>query len=247
MQTSSLELEQIVRVVMQRLAAGRDLMEGVSEIADVSDLANELVIQDRLVTLKTVDQQLDGKSRLRVQPRAVVTPAVVDLLRSLKIELVRDGQSASQPAKSQPAKATWPGASNATASMVSTQSNTTSKPTSSRAPVLVCGSANWFNSLPRHLCPKQAAAQACEDQSAVGLIERHLSAGGTHAVWLSSAPFTSAVLAGRNVRAASVQLPSLRELADALHQAKPQVLIIDSPRWTVAAVGNLVRSLVRSR
>lgn len=236
MQPSATELEQIVRVVMQRLAASRDLMDGVAEIANNSQLASELVIHDSVVTLQTIDQQLEGKNTLRVQPRAIITPAVADVLRSLKIKLVREGQPSVAPRSLQ----LKPSTSRASTAHVTHHVQTHT------IPILVCGSASWFNSLPRHLCAKQATVQACEDGSAVTVIERHLASGGSHAVWLSNTPFAAMVAASRSSRAAAVQLPSLRELAEALSQAQPQVLIIDASQWTVAAVGNLVRTLVRS-
>ncbi|MCC6507500.1 MAG: hypothetical protein IT423_00225 [Pirellulaceae bacterium] len=113
------------------------------------------------------------------------------------------------------------------------------------APILVCGSATWFGSLSRHLCPKQALVHACDDALAPGLIQTHLAGGGRRGLWLSSTPFAASVAVSRAACCTAVLLPSLRELGDALAQANPQLLIVDSPRWTVAAIGNLVRTLVK--
>ena len=89
MQPSSIEIEQIVRVVMQRLAAAGDLISGVGSIADTE--LSELVLRQRVITLASLEgQTLKGKQRLRVHPRAVVTPAVHDELRKFKVELVRE-------------------------------------------------------------------------------------------------------------------------------------------------------------
>jgi hypothetical protein len=234
MQPTTIDIEQIVRVVLQRLAAGRDLVEGVAEMAQPVTESAELIIRDRVVTTRLVEEHLSGKSTLRVGARAVVTPAVLDLLRAKEIKLVRESRPRTAQGSIDSAPPATAGASpGATASAA--------------APVLVCGSAVWFNSLARHLCPQQASVEACEDAAAVQLIERHLARGGQRAVWLTNRSFAAAATAQRSTQAVSVQLGSLADLATALEQAQPQLLIVDSSRWTVAAIGNLVRALVRSR
>ncbi len=94
MQPTSTDIEQIIRVVMQRLAAAGDLMSGVGSIADTRELDSELILRDRVVTLATLEGKLSGKKKLRVHPRAIVTPAVTDELRRIKVELVRDALTA---------------------------------------------------------------------------------------------------------------------------------------------------------
>lgn len=234
MQSSAIDIEQIIRVVIERLAAGRALMEGVVDLAQPASESSELVIQDRVVTTHLVEPHLDGKRSLRVTARAVVTPAVLDLLRTKKIELVRDSQSPLPKASTDRGAAVT--ADTAAAPAIAAVS-----------PVLVCGSAVWFNSLSRHLCPQQANVQGCDDDAALQRIEAHLSRGGDRAVWLTPRPFAAAVMAQRTSKVAAVQLASLSDLSAALEQAQPQLLIVDAPRWTVAAIGNLVRALVRSR
>jgi hypothetical protein len=154
------------------------------------------------------------------------------------MELVRE---TARPARALPAGAAGmtraASAADATASVAS----------AAIPPVFVCGSAVWFNSLPRHLCPQQAAVQSCDDEAALALIEQQLSQGSQRAVWITSRPFAAAALAQHSSKVVAVQLPSLSELAAALEQAQPQLLIVDGPRWTVAAIGNLVRTLARSR
>ncbi len=212
MQPTAIDIEKIIRVVMQRLAVADDLMSGVAAIADTS----ELVLRERVITLAALDGKLTGKKKLRVHPRAVVTPAVVDELKRFKVELVRDAGSS------------------------------TSTSTSTRlAPVLVCGSAVWFNSLARHLCPQQAVVHGCDDQAALGLIKTHLANGGRNALWLTTTPYAANVSAARAACCTAVTLASLSDLRAALDQADPQCLIIDSTRTTVAAIGNIVRAMVK--
>ncbi len=51
----------------------------------------ELVLTDRVVTLRSIEGKLAGIARLVVAARAVVTPAVRDALNDRSIELVRKG------------------------------------------------------------------------------------------------------------------------------------------------------------
>ena len=229
MHVSPTELEHIVRVVMARLAVGRDLMAGVAEMADAANDPGELAISERIVTIQLVEGRLDGKCTLRVEPHAVITPATKDLLRAKNVEIVRGTRSVLKQS------------SNALASKSADEART-----SDNIPTLVCGSAVWFNSLARHLCPKQAVVEACDDARALTLAERHLARGGKRAVWLTTTPFAAAVSARRSPQLSTVQLPSLSELAAAQEQAHPQIWIVDAPRWTVAAIGNLVRTLART-
>lgn len=207
---SSVEIEQIVRVVIQRLAVGRELMDGVVAIGGASNEPTELVLTERLITTHLLEGRLTGMQTARVSANAVVTPAVIDLLRARKIRLVRSGSKA---------------------------------PTS--ASIFVCGSALWFGSLGRHLCPKQARIEACDESAVLPMIADHLASGGCHAIWITGRPYAAAVDAQLHAGHTVVQLPSLAELASALEQTQPQIWIIDSSRWTVAAVGNFVRTLAR--
>jgi hypothetical protein len=74
------EIERIVQEVVQRLAAV------------TGSVTDTLVVQDRLVTLATVEDRLQGIRRVQVDRRAVVTPAVMDELKSHRIELSRHAE-----------------------------------------------------------------------------------------------------------------------------------------------------------
>ena len=239
MQPSSIEIEQIVRVVMQRLAAAGDLISGVGSIADTE--LSELVLRQRVITLASLEgQTLKGKQRLRVHPRAVVTPAVHDELRKFKVELVRDAAS--------PTKAATAASSTLKSDVIAKPglvAKTTAGLSSATAPILVCGSALWFGSLSRHLCPKQAMVQPCDDAAAIGLLKQHKARGGARAVWLTSTPFAASVAVAQAACCRAVLLPGLSELRAALDQANPECLIIDASRTTVAAIGNIVKIVAR--
>ena len=52
---------------------------------------SDLTLTERVITTRTIENRLNGISRLLVQKRAVVTPAVRDELKHRNVELVRQG------------------------------------------------------------------------------------------------------------------------------------------------------------
>jgi hypothetical protein len=77
------QIEYIIREVMRRLAE-----LGVTG-ATTTRPSSELALADRLVTLRSVEGKLTNITKVTVGSRAVVTPAVRDLLREKKIEFAR--------------------------------------------------------------------------------------------------------------------------------------------------------------
>ena len=82
-------IEQIVQEVMRRLL---DRGVAVVDAAVSTEHATKLEIEDRLVTLATLQDRLDGVGELAVARRAVVTPAVIDELNNRGITLMRLGK-----------------------------------------------------------------------------------------------------------------------------------------------------------
>lgn len=76
------QLEWIVREVVRRLQSPNTDGEGTVHVARLS-------LTDRLVTTETLRNKLVGVTHVDTIPGAVVTPAVVDLLRDRDITLVR--------------------------------------------------------------------------------------------------------------------------------------------------------------
>ena len=76
------QVEWIVAEVMRRLAVA-DGPIGLGSAA-----GGELVVADRVVTMRVIEGRLAGVSRLIVPKRSVVTPAVKDELRARNVELV---------------------------------------------------------------------------------------------------------------------------------------------------------------
>ena len=82
---SDQDVERIVLEVSRRLG----LLASPQPSASVKGV--ELVLTDRVVTLRSIEGKLAGVARLVVAARAVVTPAVRDALNDRGIELVRKG------------------------------------------------------------------------------------------------------------------------------------------------------------
>jgi hypothetical protein len=79
---SEQDVERIVLEVIRRLGLVR---------SPPPTATNELVVSERVVTMRSIEGKLAGVSRLVITDRAVVTPAVKDDLKQRRIELVRRG------------------------------------------------------------------------------------------------------------------------------------------------------------
>ncbi|MFO1064400.1 MAG: hypothetical protein U0892_11105 [Pirellulales bacterium] len=251
MNLSSVELDRIVKAVLAQLGdaarSGSSSAVSSSTTASSSTVSShavssssavaapaadpsELSLRDRVITASLLEnEKLSGIRSLRVRSRAVVTPAAMDVLRARNVRLVRDA-----------------GSSNSTVKPSAGSKATESSPQTKLAPILVTGGGAWFGSLARHLCPKQTIVSGSDDANATSLISQHFERGGRYALWVSPAPFAASVTLQGKVSKRAVQLPSMLELSSALKQALPEIIVVDSGRWTTAAVGNLVRQWLRS-
>jgi hypothetical protein len=78
------QIEWIVAEVIRRLR-----LLGASADANGAPQSNvELCVNERVVTLRTIEGRLASVRRLVVVPRAIVTPAVKDELKARNVELV---------------------------------------------------------------------------------------------------------------------------------------------------------------
>jgi hypothetical protein len=96
MTVSADEIERIVRDVMSRLASERPAAAKPGNEAKEAETpkpaaatVGELVLETKVVTLAEVQGRLVGIKQLSVVERAIITPAVRDLLRDKKVGLVR--------------------------------------------------------------------------------------------------------------------------------------------------------------
>lgn len=76
-------IERIVQEVIRRLVE-----RGIG-VSGSSQNESTLVLDDKLITLATLDGRLSGIQQLVVGSRAIVTPAVKDELKDLSVELIR--------------------------------------------------------------------------------------------------------------------------------------------------------------
>ncbi|QDS89475.1 hypothetical protein EC9_36750 [Rosistilla ulvae] len=93
MTSTPLDLEAIVRRIVGEVVAGAVAPKS----QPVASGNTRLCLIDRpVIALADVEKRLDGKSEIAVAPRAVITPAVKDLLRSQSIEIVREDRPNTQ-------------------------------------------------------------------------------------------------------------------------------------------------------
>ncbi len=215
------EIETIVRVVLQRLAAmgvssapaahedasqPSSRLQAVTSRSSGSSGPTRAVLQERVVTLRDLESIARDTLTLQVMPRAVVTPAVVDELRDRGIELVRAALPSSGVASCSDSR------------------------------LLVVGPAR------RRLAAKELGEFTTSDgkwNADVCRIAAHLNSGGRKAVWISDAPFAALRASVSNTCLRAVPLHDLGELEKARVQAAPNVLIIDDGGWDDDAIKSL--------
>ncbi len=81
MNLTAVQIEYIIREVVRRLTEMNQATPATTGV--------ELVLAERLVTLRDIEKRLAGIAKVSVGLRTVVTPSVRDLLRQKKIQLVR--------------------------------------------------------------------------------------------------------------------------------------------------------------
>jgi hypothetical protein len=79
------DVERIVLEVIRRLGLIDTNPTRQRGVADAADLK----LTEKVITTRTIAGKLTGITRLVVQPRAVITPAVLDELKQRDIDLVR--------------------------------------------------------------------------------------------------------------------------------------------------------------
>lgn len=85
------EVEWIVVEVIRRLGlldTNPKRERGVSAFERSSTTA-DLMLTEKVITIRTIEGRLTGITRLIALPRAIVTPAVRDELKARNVELVR--------------------------------------------------------------------------------------------------------------------------------------------------------------
>lgn len=228
MNITAAQIEDIVRVVLQRLqsdAATPQIvpalpsqkmdLQGEAKQDFQSAVPGELRLTDRVITLDTLKGRWSGTQSVVIHPKAVVTPATLDELRTRNIRLVRQLP----------------------------QSNLASR---RKAPLLLVTTQSQLNLLGKRVCSQQAESLASDEiDTGLAAVSSHLAASGSGVVWCTETPFAAvAATYGKTWR--TVQLLDQRDLAPALQQAEPNVIVVDRRTWTEPAIANLIRNWYRS-
>ena len=85
------QIEWIISEVIRRLRQ-LESNERAALSSGTPDNAAELRLNDKIVTLRSIENRLNGISRLLVAPRTILTPAVKDELKARKIELITENR-----------------------------------------------------------------------------------------------------------------------------------------------------------
>ena len=217
MNLTATQIEDIVRVVVERLRVGVAAPSvQVTPTNNAEPAAGEVHLSDRVITLESLKDQLSGTKSIVVHPKAVVTPAVKDFLRQQSIRLVRKLPNAAS-------KGTRP------------------------APLLLVASEKQHSILSKRVCSQQATTIATSDAANIAsVIDQNLANGKLGAVWCSDTPFASVAATFGYTRLRAIQLSDLQDLPQAIEQSQPNVLILDCRRWNAPSIANLVSNWDRS-
>ncbi len=217
MNLTATQIEDIVRVVVERLRVGVAAPSiQVAPPKAAEPTVGEVHLSDRVITLESLKDQLSGAKSIVVHPKAVVTPAVKDLLRQQSIRLVRQ------------------------------LPNATSK-TTKPAPLMLVTSDKQHSMLSKRICSQQATTIAASDAATTAsVIGQNLAAGKLGAVWCSDQPFASVAATYGHASLRAIQLFDLQGLSQAIEQAQPNVLVLDCRKWNAPSIANLVGNWYRS-
>lgn len=179
----------------------------------------ELVMQERLITLAALDGRLAGIRRVVVPQRAVVTPAVKDELKQRNVQLLRQDANEAEGSVSQPRNAKLVIA----AAITNFDAGALSRSISQPHDVVSCG-----GSLSEAI--NQLAGQVGQ---------------GRLAVLLSDAPAAAVVLANRHagVRAAlATSFPAVRR---AVEEIGANLLIVEPFGRSLSELGALIGEFIQ--
>lgn len=209
MQTTSAEIETIIRIVVERLramSAGKSATSATQPPLRVEAPRHALRIEERLVTLESLRGRLEGIQVVEVNPKAVVTPAVMDELRQQKIRLERVAASAKAMA---------------------------SAPNTGLLVIAKASHKSRMDIRAEHI----ASSENCGADA--GRIAAHFNSGGQKAIWWTDLAFAAMRAAGTNKSLRPVQLGKMDDLPRAVQQADPNLLILDELAWSGSDVVQL--------
>lgn len=219
MSLSPAEVETIVRVVIQRLRAATAPVQSTSTTATASATTTTsppgqtLKLEDRVVTLRTLEGRLQDVCTVQVPAAAVITPAVRDELRDRDIQL----------------DCTAP---------TSVASVSQSTITSGNSSLLLLADSVW--SVHDRVFAEVVSGSG-NLQSDSCRIAAHLNSGGQGSIWWSKSPFAALRGTMSNKALRAVLLPQAADFARAMSEADPNVLILDALSWQANQVLGLAK------
>lgn len=228
---------QALRAVVQRVVAEQLRKQSdqgpAPSVARARDSATEIAsghlrLSGSPITLAALREPLTEIRTVTVDRRAVITPAVIDRLRSLGIALQRGASEASPPGRTTPSAAASSKPSTAIADSPKTNAWRWVMPT-------VLASARWDHPViaadtPGEVLTALASAPPTSHQPVIAV-----TAQPYEVVWQA--------IRQHGWRAAV--LSSLSDLDEVWREAPPELLVVSSVRWNLPMLRNLVRRAAR--
>jgi hypothetical protein len=219
MNDAGIDIDWIVREVVRRLreqlASGSNGHAEANTNPSNTTWPGELSLEDKLVTLASLDGRLSHVQRVVVRLKAIVTPAARDFLKEKKIALVRGDRQSSKP-------------------------TTDTKSTRNTADQVIVAAENVdFASLAKLLGNKIQVTASRSNTSDALAQAIECAASGRRAALLTDAPAATVMQANRNpaVRAAlGYSYPAIRH---AIEQTNANLLVLPPPRSSTEAAGML--------
>lgn len=224
---SNAEIEMIVRRVLTGMLAGGSF--SASESTNVVVDPSILRLHGKLITLASIPNDLNGIREVHVPTRAVVTPAVRDVLRNAKTSIVRASPTSTAP------------------SAIPHSSSSGLSSLSSLQPLIITGSANFMPAIMKSICPKQAKTlpPSIDDAAALGEAAVGLRNGHRAAVIIGCSAHTIAWQAGRDEKLRPVVVGQWAQLAETLAEVPANLVILSKKHWNAPAASNVIRAFYK--
>ncbi len=225
------EIESIVRRVLSEMLAGGS-SSAPKATTDTVDSSSILRLQQKLITLASIPRDLVGIREIHISTRAVVTPAVRDLLKNASTTIIRG--SAAKP-------------NSETTETTSLSSLPSLKSLSSLPPLIIAGSTSFIPAIMRTICPRQAKIlpQSQDDAAALREATIGIRSGHRAAVILGSSAHAIAWQAGRDEKLRPVVISQWAHLAETLAEVPTNLVILSTKYWNAPAASNVIRAFYK--
>lgn len=228
------DIENIVRRVLERVVNERtSVKQPETEIHAARHGVADVSIYrcgSTLVTLDSIPKNLASIQTFEVNQRAVITPAVLDFLKSKKIRLVRTANS------------------NSSNKRTDSTSTILVSATPDRLPrLIVSGTAPFMASIAKTVCPKQALTmqRAADDAAALREAAAGIRNGHQGAIVFAESPHATSWQASRDDRLRPVVVHAWKHLTDAIREVPTNIVILSNRDWNLPASVNAVRHFYR--